>query len=81
MTWLAIVIFILSVTLGGIYGWLNQFSGFQMVIAAGVSGFLGSCVIALGFTWLYFTQAESDEEKIQRLTDEIDRLRKEKEIQ
>ena len=52
----------------------------QMAIPISIGGFFGSCLIAIVFTYLYFTGEETDKEKIKRLKDEIVRLKKENSI-
>ena len=63
MTGLFSFIFILSLILGFGYGWINKFSGFQLLISTSISGFFGSCVVAILFTYLYFTHVEKDKKK------------------
>jgi uncharacterized membrane protein (DUF106 family) len=76
MTGLFSCIFIFSLILGFGYGWMNEFSGFQLLVCTSVSGFLGSCVVAILFTYLYFTHVETDKERIKRLKHEITQFKK-----
>jgi uncharacterized membrane protein (DUF106 family) len=78
MTVLFSFIFVSSLILGFVYGWLNHFSGFQLLIPVIIGGFFGSCLVAIVFTYLYFTHVETDKEKIKRLKDENDPFKKEK---
>lgn len=78
MTGLFSFIFVASVILGFIYGWINHLSGLQLFIPIIIGGFFGSCLIAILFTYLYFTHEETNKEKIERLKNEIAQLKKEK---
>lgn len=66
MTVLFSFIFIAGLILGFVYGWLKHFSGFQLLIPVIVGGFFGSCMVAIVFTYLYFTHVETDKEKNQK---------------
>jgi len=82
MTGLFSIIFIASLILGYFYGWINHFSGIEFFIPVVIGGFFGSSLIAILFTYFYFTHEETveetDEEKIKRLTNEIAKHKKEK---
>lgn len=52
-------IFILSLTAGGAFGYYNHYDwiGYTMVLA--ISGFIGSSIIAVLFSYLYLFQKDS----------------------
>jgi len=79
MTTLFSLIIVLSLILGFIYGWSQDADGIHMLISVIVSGFLGSCVAAIVFTYHYFTHEETGKEKIQRLKHEIKQFKQENE--
>jgi len=78
MIGLFILIFVSGLISGFVYGWFNQFSGLGLFIPVMAGGFIGSSVVAALFTYLYFTQIETDKEKIKKLRDEIALLKNEK---
>lgn len=78
MTGLFSLIFIISLISGFAYGWINNFSGIEYFIPVVIGGFFGSSLIAILFSYLYFTQKETDEDTIKRLTNEIAQQKKEK---
>ncbi len=69
------LIFVLSLTGGWTIGRFMELSTFGMIASLAVSGFIGSGLVALIFTFLYFFQEETDKEKIQRLQNEIRHLK------
>ena len=75
------LIFILSLAAGWAFGYLNQMSLFDTVICVGVAGFMGSSLIALLFSFLYFFQKETDADKIKRLVQEINQIKEIKRIE
>lgn len=66
MTGLFSTIFILSLVLGCLYGWINHYAGFQLLVPVIVGGFFGSCVIAIIFIYLYFTHTEMQQGKVKK---------------
>ena len=74
-------IFILSLTAGWGYGHINQLPLFETMICIMVSGFIGSSIIALIFSYLYFLQKETDMDKIERLQQEINQIKEIKRIE
>lgn len=77
MTRLFSIIFVSSLMLGFVYGWLQDVSGIHMLISTIVGGFFGSFIAAGIFTYDYFTHEETDE-KNQQLKDEINSLERKK---
>lgn len=75
------VIFIVSLTAGWGYGHINQMTLFETLICIMVSGFIGSSIIALIFSYLYFHQKETNGEKIERLQQEINNIKEIKRIE
>ncbi len=75
------VIFILSLAAGWAFGYLNQMPLFDTFVCVGIAGFIGSSLIALIFSFLYFFQKETDSDKIQRLVQEINQLKEIKRIE
>ena len=75
------IIFCLSLAGGWGYGYLHDQTITGYVISIAISGFIGSSVVALLFSWLYFFQKETDREKIERLQKEINDLRQVKRIE
>jgi len=75
ITILFTTIFCLSLAAGWALAFYNgsDLLGYAMSIIIG--GFAGSSIIALVFSWLYFFQKETDSEKIQRLREEINRIK------
>ena len=71
------IIFVLGPILGFVYAWMTQIFGWQMLVSVSVGGFLSSGLVAVVFTCLYFTQVETDSEKIKRLKKEIAGFKKE----
>lgn len=71
------IVFILGPLLGFAYAWLTQISGWHILVPVSVGGFLSSGIVAIVFTYLYFTQVETEPEKIKRLKNEIAELKKE----
>ena len=55
-------IFILSLTAGGAYGYYMHYGWIGHAITFAVSGFIGSSIIALLFSYLYLFQKESVEQ-------------------
>jgi len=54
---------------------------FDTFACVGVAGFLGSSIIALIFSYLYFFQKETDTDKIKRLVQEINQIKEIKRIE
>ncbi len=75
------VIFILSLVAGWAVGYINQMALFDTFVCVGVAGFLGSSIIALIFSYLYFFQKETDTDKIKRLVQEINQIKEIKRIE
>jgi len=79
------VIFILSLVAGWAVGYINQMALFDTFVCVGVAGFLGSSIIALIFSYLYFFQKETDpdtdKDKIKRLVQEINQIKEIKRIE
>jgi len=74
-------IFILSLVAGWAIGHIQQMPPFETLICIVVAGFIGSSIIALIFSYLYFLQKETDVDKIQRLKQEINQLKEIKRIE
>jgi hypothetical protein len=74
-------IFILSLVAGWAIGHVNQMPVFETLICIVVAGFIGSSIIALIFSYLYFLQKETDVDKIQRLQQQINQLKEIKRIE
>ncbi len=51
-------IFILSLTAGGLFGYYNYYDWIGYTIALAVSGFIGSSIIAIVFSYLYLFQKD-----------------------
>jgi uncharacterized membrane protein (DUF485 family) len=75
------VIFILSLVAGGAFGYINQMPLFDTLVCVGVAGFIGSSIIALIFSYLYFFQKETNTDKIERLVQEINQIKEIKRIE
>jgi len=75
------VIFILSLVAGWAVGYINLMALFDTFVCVGVAGFLGSSIIALIFSYLYFFQKETDTDKIKRLVQEINQIKEIKRIE
>ncbi len=75
------VIFILSLAAGLAVGYINQMTLFETLICLMVAGFVGSTLIALIFSYLYFYQKETDVDKIKRLQQEINQIKEIKRIE
>jgi Co/Zn/Cd efflux system component len=75
------IIFILSLAAGWAFGHINQMSLFDTLICIGVAGFIGSSIIALIFSFVYFFQKETDQDKIKRLIEEINQIKEMKRIE
>lgn len=54
-------IFILSIAAGGAFGYYNHYNWIGYTIALAVSGFIGSSIIAIMFSYLYLFQKDSVE--------------------
>ncbi len=74
-------IFILSLAAGGAFGYINQMSLAETLVCLVIAGFIGSSLIGMIFTYLYFLQKETDPEKIKRLQQEINQLKQIKRIE
>lgn len=75
MTIVFTIIFCLSLAAGAGWGYLTQADTLGYVVSMVIGGFIGSSIIALLFSWLYFFQQETDQEKIERLQQEINELK------
>jgi hypothetical protein len=62
MNFIFAFIFILSLTAGGAFGYYNQYDWIGYIFAFAVSGFIGSSIIAILFSYLYFFQKDSVEQ-------------------
>ena len=74
-------IFIFSIAGGWGVGHINQMPLFDTLICVVVGGFVGSSIIALIFSYLYFLQKETDGDKIMRLQQEINQIKEIKRIE
>jgi divalent metal cation (Fe/Co/Zn/Cd) transporter len=74
-------IFIISIALGWGIGYLNQMSLLATIVSIVVAGFIGSSIIALIFSYLYFLQKETDSDKVERLKQEINQIKEIKQIE
>ena len=81
MTILFSIIFCISLAGGWAFAHLNGYSAWGVAASIICGGFIGSSLIALIFTWLYLFQKETDQEKIQRLRQEINELKAVKRIE
>ncbi|MCG8566349.1 MAG: hypothetical protein MI747_14825 [Desulfobacterales bacterium] len=80
MVYIYTCIFILTMAAGAGYAWLGEFTPVQWVVCLTISGFLGSSIVALIFTFFFFFRRENEQEKIQRLQDEIVQLKQQKQL-
>ena len=62
MKYIFALIFILSLAAGAAFGYFNDYTWIGYTIAFAVSGFIGSSIIALLFSYLYFFQKEHVEQ-------------------
>nr|WP_321404292.1 hypothetical protein [uncultured Desulfobacter sp.] len=62
MNYIFALIFILTLAAGGAFGYYNQYTWIEYIFAFAVSGFIGSSIIAILFSYLYLFQKESDEQ-------------------
>ena len=75
------IIFCLSLGCGWAWGYVNQADLLGYGVSIVIGGFIGSCIISIIFTYLYFFQKETDKEKIERLKTEINELKDVKRIE
>lgn len=75
------LIFVFSLAGGWAWAHFKDFALAQTLVCMVTAGFIGSCLIALVFSYLYFWQQETDREKIQRLKQEINELKQVKKIE
>ena len=75
MTIVFTIIFCLSLAAGAALGYITQTDALGYAVNMVIGGFIGSSIIALLFSWLYFFQQETDQEKIERLKQEINELK------
>ncbi len=75
------IIFIFSLAAGWTVGYINQMGLFESIVCILVAGFIGSSIIALIFSYLYFFQKENDGNKIKRLQQEINQIKEIKRIE
>jgi Co/Zn/Cd efflux system component len=71
MTGMYALIWLMTLAAGGLVAWFYDFSWVQTLMALGVAGFIGSCAVALLFTFMFFVRRETPAEKIHRLQQEI----------
>ena len=76
MIYIFSLIFILSLAGGWAIAHILDLSPAATLACLAGAGFAGSSIIALVFTFLYFFHQETDKEKIQRLQEEIEKLKK-----
>ncbi|MCG8615494.1 MAG: hypothetical protein MI802_04710 [Desulfobacterales bacterium] len=50
------IIFVLSIAGGGAWGYINNLTVFGIILSITVGGFIGSSIIAMIFTYLFFTK-------------------------
>ncbi len=81
MTIIFTIIFLLSIAGGAAWGYINNLTITGYLMSLAVAGFIGSAVIALIFSYLYFYQEETDQDKIKRLRHEINDLKEIKRIE
>lgn len=74
-------IFILSLGAGWAFGYIFEMSLVETLVSVVIAGFIGSSIIGVIFTYLYFLQKESDKEKILRLQQEINQINQIKRIE
>jgi hypothetical protein len=74
-------IFILSLSAGWAFGYIRQMPVFETLICIMAAGFIGSSIIALIFSYLYFFQKETDADKIKQLQQEINQIKEIKRIE
>ena len=75
------VIFVSSLAAGWAFGYLQKMSLFETIVCIGIAGFVGSSIIALIFSYLYFLQKETNTDKIKRLEHEINQIKEIKRIE
>lgn len=75
------IIFVLSIAAGWAWSYTNGLSLGGTLVCLVVGGFIGSSIIAVIFSYLYFYQKETDKEKIQRLQLEINEVKQIKRIE
>ncbi|PIE62124.1 MAG: hypothetical protein CSA25_06810 [Desulfobacter postgatei] len=61
MKYTFVFIFVLSLTAGGVFGYYNHYGWIGYTIAFSVSGFIGSSIIAVLFSYLYLFQKDTVE--------------------
>jgi len=81
MTIIFSIIFLLSIAGGAAWGYINNLTITGYLMSLAVSGFIGSGLIALIFSYLYFYQEETEKEKIHRLRQEINDIKEIKRIE
>ncbi|WP_020585890.1 hypothetical protein [Desulfobacter curvatus] len=62
MNFIFTLIFILSLTAGGAFGYYKHYDWIGYTIVFAVSGFIGSSIIAVLFSYLYLFQKDSVEQ-------------------
>jgi len=75
------IIFLLSIAGGAAWGYINSLTIAGYIMSLAVAGFAASGIIALIFSYLYFYHIETDEERIQRLQQEINDFKEIKRIE
>lgn len=75
------IIFTLSIAGGAAWSYINSLTVLETLISLTMAGFIGSGIIALVFSYLYFYQKETDKEKIMRLQQEINEIKEVKRIE
>lgn len=61
------IIFILSLAAGAAFGYYHHYTWVQYIISFAISGFIGSSIIALLFSYLYLFQKDADTPEPQNL--------------
>lgn len=76
MIYMFTIIFVLSLTGGWILAHIMDLSLPATLACLAGAGFAGSTIIAIVFVFFYFFHQETDKEKILRLREEIEELKK-----
>ncbi len=75
------IIFVLGLAGGWAWSYFNGMTLMGTLICLVIGGFIGSSIVAVIFSYLYFYQKETDKEKIQRLQLEINEVKQIKRIE
>jgi len=76
-----VFIFVASLTAGGAFGYCRHYDWIGYTIAFAVSGFIGSSIIAVLFSYLYFFQKEHIEQVSVHLDQAVNHQQEIKKIQ